>query len=72
MLLLTPDVYPANASTLKSAHEMLKIGHQDLIDAHHDAQKIIQGLHQNKNELNSSSSGEVNHFKSSNPHQSGK
>ena len=41
---LAPDGYPGNRSTLLSGRSMLRTGHTDLIEAHHDAQSIIQGL----------------------------
>lgn len=41
---LAPDGYPGNRSTLLSGRTMLRTGHTDLIEAHHDAQSIIQGL----------------------------
>jgi hypothetical protein len=41
---LSPDGYPGNRSTLLAGRDMLRTGHNDLIEAAHDAQKIIQGL----------------------------
>jgi len=73
VLPLTPDGYPGNKSVLQSAKGLLKIGHQDIIAAHHDAQEIIKGLHTLFKEKNGSSSGfmkpiKSNHFpKSSSP-----
>ena len=42
--LLAPNGYPGNRSTLLAGRDMLKTAHTDLIEADHDAQKIIQGL----------------------------
>lgn len=64
VLPLTPDGYPGNTATLKSAREMLRVGHQDLMTAHHDAQSIIQGLHTLFKEKNGSSSGFMKPLKS--------
>ncbi len=64
---LTPAGFPANKTTLKSARALLRVGHQDLMTAHHDAQSIIQGLHTLYKEENSSSSGFVKSLRSKHP-----
>jgi len=41
---LSQDGYPGNRSTLLAGRDMLRTGHNDLIEASHDAQQIIKGL----------------------------
>jgi len=52
---LSPDGYPGNRSTLLAGRDMLRTGHNDLIEASHDAQKIIQGLKSLKTSSSTSS-----------------
>jgi hypothetical protein len=44
VLPLTPDGYPANASTLQSARKMIQTGRLDLVTGRQDAEKILKGL----------------------------
>ena len=52
---LTPNGYPGNRATLIASRKMIQTGHQDLVAALQDAQKIIQGLKSLGNNTSTSS-----------------